>query len=316
MFTTQFTRRQMLALMGSLGLVAAVAAAPPLDPKPRRPVDPKPLDPKPQPGLFPYEAHVLSLKPAGYWRLGEAKGPTARDSSGNRHDGTYHGAFQFHEPGALKDDPNTSVLLEGKSFVEILNNKAFSVSDKGLTVETWLRLTELDFPGQTGAGDEPYIHWLGKGEKDEFEWGFRLYSKHKKDGQLSGRANRISAYIWNPKSAARDASNEGAGAYFQDELVVNQWMHIVATYDPPGKGAGVRIYRDGVLRKGPPDSGTLYSTFNVTPVHGTAPVRLGTRDKVSFLRGGLDEVAIYPRVLTAAEIKKSFELGSGAHKTR
>jgi hypothetical protein len=306
MFAAPFTRRQVLALTGMLGLAVTVGAKPPINPK-------QPIDPK-QPVQSPYEAHVLSLKPAGYWRLGEAKGPTVRDASGNKRDGTYHGALDFHQPGALKDDPNTSILLKGKAFVEIPNNKAFSVSDKGLTVEAWLRLSELDFPGQIGGGDDPYVHWLGKGEKDEFEWGFRLYSKHKKDGQLSGRPNRISAYIWNPKSAAKDAPNEGAGAYFQDELVPNQWMYVVAVYDPPGKGAGVRIYRDGVLRKGPPDPGTLYSTFDIKPVHGSAPVRLGTRDKASFLHGGLDEVAIYPRVLTAAEILKSYQLGTAARK--
>jgi hypothetical protein len=270
---------------------------------------------QPDTSTSPYEAFVLSLKPAGYWRLGEAKGPTAADSSGNKRDGEYHGAFKFHQPGALKDDKNTSVLLEGKSYVEIPSNKAFSISDKGLTVEVWLQIPDLDFPGQTSGGDDPYVHWLGKGEKDDYEWGLRIYSKHKKDGQLSGRPNRISAYVWNPKSE-KGVSNEGAGAYFQDELVVNQWMHIVAVYDPPGKDAGVRIYRDGVLRKGPPDAATLYSTYDVTPTPGAAPLRLGTRDKLSYLHGGLDEVAIYPRVLSAEEIKKAYQLGSAAPKHR
>jgi hypothetical protein len=315
-FATQLSRRQLLALTGVLGLAAAVAAKPPVEPKPHPQQEPKPVAGANAPALPPYAAHVLSLKPAGYWRLGEPKGPAAKDASGHGHNGAFHGAFEFHQVGAIKNDPDFSVFLKDKAFVEIPNNKAFSVSDKGLTVEAWLRLPELDFPGQTGAGDEPYVHWLGKGDKDHFEWGFRLYSKHKKDGQVSGRANRISAYIWNPKSGDGGGANEGAGAYFQDELVPNQWMHIVATYDPPGTGAGVRIYRDGVLRKGPPDAATLYSTYDVTPVHGTAPVRLGTRDKVSFLNGGLDEVAIYPRVLTAAEIKKSHELGIADPKRR
>ena len=42
-------------------------------------------------------------------------------------------------------------------------------------------------------------------------------------------------------------------------------------------------------------------------MHGTAPLRLGTRDLASFLVGGLDEVAIYPRVLTAAEIMDNYQ---------
>jgi hypothetical protein len=65
----------------------------------------------------------------------------------------------------------------------------------------------------------------------------------------------------------------------------------------------VSIYRNGVRQLGPPSSGTLYRTFNISPAHGSAPVRLGARDNLTLtLAGGLDEVAIYPRVLTAAEI--------------
>ena len=70
--------------------------------------------------------------------------------------------------------------------------------------------------------------------------------------------------------------------------------------------AGVRIYKNGVLRKGPPDRSTLYSTYDIVPAHGDAPVRFATRDRNSFLTGGLDEVAIYPRVLTGAEIMDNY----------
>jgi hypothetical protein len=87
---------------------------------------------------------------------------------------------------------------------------------------------------------------------------------------------------------------------------VGQWIHVVAVYEPPRKGAGVQIYRDGVFKKGPPSSGTLYSTFGIVPTSGPAPLRLGTRDLQSFLVGGLDEVAIYPRVLTPQEIRANY----------
>jgi hypothetical protein len=38
-------------------------------------------------------------------------------------------------------------------------------------------------------------------------------------------------------------------------------------------------------------------------------VRLGTRDFGSFLIGGLDEVAVYPRVLSAAEVADNYHTG-------
>jgi hypothetical protein len=304
MFANQMSRREMLALTGSLSFASLALAGPPSLKPPVPGGEPKLPDPS------PYAASVLALKPAGYWRLGEAKGPTAFDQSGHNHPGTYHGKPTFHQPGAIPSDPDHAIGLDGKSYVEIPDNKEFSLSKTGLTVETWLRLSALDFSGEAGEGSDPYVHWLGKGETNAYEWGFRIYSKHKKDGQLSGRPNRVSAYIWNPKTANVGSSNEGAGAYFEDELKPGQWMHVVAVYDPPGPGAGVRIYRDGKLRKGPPDKGTLYSAFEIKPAHGAAPVRLGTRDLASFLRGGLDEVAIYPRMLTAAEIKEHYQLAT------
>jgi len=89
-------------------------------------------------------------------------------------------------------------------------------------------------------------------------------------------------------------------------------MHVVAVYDPGDMDttlAGVRIYKNGVLRKGPPDHGTLYGTYNIVPAHGSAPVRFAMRDGNSFFTGGLDEVAIYPRVLTSAEIMENYTAG-------
>jgi hypothetical protein len=48
----------------------------------------------------------------------------------------------------------------------------------------------------------------------------------------------------------------------------------------------------------------------IFPAHGSAPLRLGARNDLNFtLNGGLDEVAIYPRVLTPDEILENFNTG-------
>ena len=39
-----------------------------------------------------HSKHVVSLKPAGYWRLGDINTPTAIDWSGHEHTGVYHGS--------------------------------------------------------------------------------------------------------------------------------------------------------------------------------------------------------------------------------
>jgi hypothetical protein len=253
-----------------------------------------------------YEKAVLAKKPVAYWRLGEARGPTVIDRTSNGHDGTAHGTPTFQEPGAIRGDADTAIRLDGKrSYIEIPAHKDFSqpTSGKGLTVEVWLRPDLLEFEGEA---DDPYIYWLGKGEPNQHEWALRLYSSKSKE-----RPNRISAYLFNPDGGL------GAGAYVQDKLTAGEWIHVVACFDPGDagtRGAGVRIYKNGVMRSGPPSAGALYNNprWQIRPVSGTAPLRLGTRNLKQFLVGAIDEVAVYPRVLTAKEVQEHYSLGRPA----
>lgn len=288
--------RLYLPLLAVAWLTAAgpVSAGPPLGPKP---------------AASPYEKLILSAHPVGYWRLGEPAGAAqAVDASGHRHDGVYRGKPHFGQPGALALDKNVAIAFDGpktKSYVEIAAHKAFSVatSGKGLSVEVWLRPDALVFAGE-GDKKNPYIHWLGRGEAGAMEWGFRFYS-----GKAADRPNRISAYIWNA------AGGEGSGAYFEDKLTEHKWIHIVATYDDPARpDARVRIYRNGVASPHNTSPGTLYKSYSVKPASGAAPLRFGTRDRKTFLTGGLDEVAIYPYVLTPDQIRQHWQTGVGRGK--
>jgi concanavalin A-like lectin/glucanase superfamily protein len=261
-----------------------------------------------------YSSVVLAKGPVGYWRLGETPGPTALDSSGRGYDGVYLGNPAFGQTGAIAGALDTAVGFNGPGFMDYVEiaepadgSQAFSqpTSGVGLTVEAWMRPDVLTFTGETS---DTYIHWFGKcvSGSGQCEWGFRFYSL-----DSPSRPNRISAYIWNPNGG------EGAGAYFQDQLVPGAWMYIVAVYEPGDMNtrppAGVHIYKNGVHRLGPPSPGTLYRTYSIMPANGPLPVRLGTRDaaisgsgSVSYLTGGLDEVAIYPRALSADEILENY----------
>ncbi|QUQ64623.1 LamG-like jellyroll fold domain-containing protein [Kutzneria sp. CA-103260] len=60
-----------------------------------------------------------------------------------------------------------------------------------------------------------------------------------------------------------------------------------------------KIYRDGVLR----DQDQLQISGSVvTPRHGTAPFRVGTRDFASWFAGAIGKVAVYDVKLTAERI--------------
>ncbi|HLJ84437.1 MAG TPA: hypothetical protein VKT51_09725, partial [Candidatus Eremiobacteraceae bacterium] len=188
------TRRDVLRMFGAAGLASIVGG-------PARAASAR-----------PYHVRVLAKGPVGYWRFEEKSGVVARDSSSGRRDGTYKGGVTRGQPGAIQSEPDEAIVLNGSdAFVEIADSTVFSqpTSGKGLTVEAWMRPDALTFEGQTA---QRYLHWIGKGEPGAFEWGFRFYSK-----DSPTRPNRISAYIWNA-SGPPGTSNEGAGAYFQDEL--------------------------------------------------------------------------------------------------
>jgi hypothetical protein len=88
----------------------------------------------------------------------------------------------------------------------------------------------------------------------------------------------------------------GAGSYAEEPLTVGTWMHFVGTVDVAANA--IKWYKNAVLR----DTDTL-SGFSITPANGTAPVRLGTRDFNSYLKGAIDDIRVYNRVLSLTEIQ-------------
>lgn len=255
-----------------------------------------------------YARRVLEKGPVGYWRFGEkAPGPIA-DATTNGRNGTISGGVTLGEKGIFNRESDTAAKFDGTSgYIEIPSNAAFSqpTSGNGLTVEVWMRPDALDFSGETG---ENYVHWLGKGTGSgttgQMEWTFRFYPYN------SSRPNRISAYLFNPSGGL------GSGAYVEEVIAEGEWMHLVATFDPgdhTDPNAGVSLYKNGKLIRGPRTNspGTFYShpEYMVASAAGSAPLRIGTRDKNSFFTGALDEVAIYPRVLNDDEIADNYRAG-------
>ena len=256
-----------------------------------------------------YRDAVLAKGPIAYWRLGEAPGSSlpAHDETGNGHDGKYNGPLTLGEPGAIIGDTDTAVVFALNGYVEVPNDPAFSqpTSKAGLTVEVWMRPDVIDFPVDDPS--TPYVHWLAKGAPTQQEWALRLYAS--RTGK-NDRPNRVSAYLFNA------VGGEGAGAFFQMGLGAGEWLHLVACYEPGDMStcppAGVQIYRNGLLEQGPVSIGTLYCNpcFPIVPAVGSSPLLIGRRDSSDYFPGALDEIAIYPRVLTPAEVRENY-LASG-----
>ncbi len=174
-------------------------------------------------------------------------------------------------------------VFDGRTgYVEIPDDDAYSASTTGeITVEAWMRPDSLAMTARESTG---YVHWMGKGEPDQQEWVARMYQQ----GNSEGRANRISFYAFNLPGML------GAGSYFEDTVVVGEWIHYVGVID----ATRTYIYKNGTQR----DS-DLLSGYNITPRNGTAPVRIGTREMQSFFEGSVARVAIYSARLSDARIR-------------
>jgi hypothetical protein len=196
-----------------------------------------------------------------------------------------------------KEEPMSVLQFNGTNtnYIEIPDDAVFSAATTGsLTVSAWMRPDTLSFPiaEDDGSGDNPYVHWLGKGEDDQQEWTFRMYN----DNPAEARPSRISFYVFNPKAASGETTNLGVGAYFQDPVTVGEWIHVVGVAD--GVQQATVIYKNGAQQDQQP-----WSKENIVPVHGTAPVRIATRDFNSFFLGAIRDVRVWSRVLSTDEVQ-------------
>jgi RHS repeat-associated protein len=85
----------------------------------------------------PYASAVLRDKPAGYWRLGDASGAAAADSTGNGSTGTYNGSYTLGSASALPHDTNTSTLLF-PGYVSV-NSGSLSRNVGDVSAEAWIK---------------------------------------------------------------------------------------------------------------------------------------------------------------------------------
>lgn len=212
-----------------------------------------------------YSTAVLSDSPRGYWRLGETVGPMA-DTSGNGHDAAVQGTGSTRGVTGLQvSDTNKAFRVAGAAYAEAADNDVWSIDHTGaLTIEFIMKPSS--FPG---TGD-PVTHSNGS-----IEWAIRTTA-----------AGLIQLRAWTP------GTTPILGLMSATTFIAGTTYHIACVYN----NAGVcKIYVNGVLDA----SGTMTgSTAN-----SNSPLRIGARgDGAEFFNGVIDEVAIYPRELTAARI--------------
>jgi hypothetical protein len=245
-----------------------------------------------------YDAEVLRDQPRAYWTMANPSGGTEPDLSGGDHDGKYLGS----PPATTLPNGAPAAKFDGRGqYLEMADAAALSPATTAtLTVEAWIRPDVVQFSREESSG---YVHWLGKGEPEKYEYVARMYSAD----NAEDRPNRMSGYLFNRGGGL------GAGSYFQDDIRTGEWIHYVLVINAAAAGGEyphgyTKIFRDGVLR----DQDDLSINGRIiVPTRGNAPLRVGTSNLESFFEGGIGKVALYDRELTADQIARHYEAMTG-----
>src|SRR5258708_2833784 len=85
----------------------------------------------------------------------------------------------------------------------------------------------------------------------------------------------------------------------KNPIEINQWHHLFVTYDGSSKAKGLKLYINGKPAEVEVTHDTLTDTIR-TP----KPLRIGRRNPSAPFHGMIDEVRIYDRELSAAEVEQ------------
>jgi hypothetical protein len=205
-----------------------------------------------------------SIGPVGYWKLDEPSGSLAADSSGNGGAGTLLNG-PVHVAGRLGEALFFNGVNEGVSIPHAAVLDAYPI-----TVSLWMSTTS----GALGGLVNKYLPASFSGYQ-VFTSGGNLCAWYFRDA---------SNYVWDGSGCtlATPGFNDG------------QWHHVAFIID----ASGGRLFVDGALRMTQPWTGTPGAT---TTTQGLSLAQYpGTAS--AFLPGRIDDVRIYNRALSAADV--------------
>lgn len=237
-----------------------------------------------------YESTVAGDSPSAYWRLDNPSGLIATDTTGG-YDGTYNGSVSLSQTGLIPSDPDPAAGFDGGSAYVAAPTIPALQGDNTRSVEIWFSTTSTNGQVFFDSGTTGITGQL-------FEIGLTS------QGGVgnSPPTNTPGLYVaFGNSDAYLPGLNLGDG----------RTHHIVVTLS----GTTLKVYVDGQTPQGYLYSGTwnttLFSqpfTLPVTPATPSNPVWIGHgRQNLwsgsSYLSGRIDEVAIYPTVLTLTQVQ-------------
>ncbi|SDV04431.1 PKD repeat-containing protein [Microlunatus sagamiharensis] len=223
-----------------------------------------------------YGADVWKNKPNFYWRLGEAAGPVAADTTANDNRGLYSGTPTFGQPGALNPTGGTSVKFgTGNATVGSAGNAA---PDASYSQELWFKSTGSQGGKLLGLGSS------ATGFSATVDRNLTMTDAGKvRFATLNGTTQ---VALDSPKSY-----NDG------------KWHYVVTAQSP----TGMQLYVDGVQVA----ANAVNASSTLTGYWRVGYDRVWSGSTSSAFNGWIDDVAVYPRALGLTEVKNRYRLGGG-----
>ncbi|CAN7326610.1 LamG-like jellyroll fold domain-containing protein [Knoellia sp. LjRoot47] len=216
-----------------------------------------------------YAGRILDDGATAYWRLGETSGNVVADSAGDNGATARGGYTRNVTPGALVNDTNRATSFNGVDG--FTSGDSYSPSPSVYSVEAWFRTSSTSGGKIVGFGDG---RTGNSGNYDKHIW-------MTNDGQL-----RFG--VWNGRP---DVVESRSG------LNNDQWHHVVASQGP----SGMAMFVDGEL-VGRNTVTTNQPYSGVWKIGGDNLNGWPTDASSSYFAGSVDEVAVYPSVLSTQKV--------------
>ena len=225
-----------------------------------------------------YTQSVAADAPLAYWRLDDpALSTTAVDATGHGNAGTYAGTVTKGVAGAIANDPDTAVTLDGTSGRIEVGSKFPFLGKAPFTLEAWIKPAVLDgeYRGvvsnesSTPSGRQGYLVYVQQTQGSGFE---------------------------------RWADNASDPTVVAGVVQTGRWFHVVGTFD----GNLLTYYVNGVQRS--------THVGDISIVAQTSSFMIGTllsETSGSNFAGTIDEVAVYDHALSARCVLAHYNIGIG-----
>ncbi len=221
----------------------------------------------------------------GYWSFDEGTGNYAYDYSGNKNTGVLAGS---PKPVWLNGVFGKALSFNGSTSYINAGNKASLQAFSDITISSWVKFNGIDYVSSTGK----LVTVLIKGNPDSLASSTGFWLSY--DNRSNGRGFGYTCF-GNTAGGYAGGGNNFAGYTYT--FSNNVWYYITVTV----ASSQAKLYVNGV------QLGATKTFSNLALSNVSGSINIGG---FSYFNGGLDEIRLYNRALSATEIASLYKVGA------